>query len=67
MLRMSGMPQIHMKVIVTDNPPTGMGEVGIPCVAPAIGNAVASSPARFREVRSATAARTDKDAARSAS
>ena len=40
-LRMSDMPQIHMKVIVTDNPPTGMGEVGIPCVAPAIGNAVA--------------------------
>ena len=30
-----------MKVIVTDNPPTDMGEVGIPCVAPAIGNAVA--------------------------
>src|SRR4051812_16223906 len=40
-LRMSDVPQIHMKVIVTDNPPTGMGEVGIPCVAPAIGNAVA--------------------------
>src|SRR5215213_4949227 len=40
-LRMSDLPQIHMKVIVTDNPPTGMGEVGIPCVAPAIGNAVA--------------------------
>ena len=40
-LRMSDVPQIHMKVLVTDNPPTGMGEVGIPCVAPAIGNAVA--------------------------
>ena len=40
-LRMSDVPQIHMKVIVTDNPPTGMGEVGIPTVAPAIGNAVA--------------------------
>src|SRR5205807_8796553 len=40
-LRMSDVPQIHMKVIVTDNPPTGMGEVGIPCIAPAIGNAVA--------------------------
>ena len=40
-LRMSDMPQVHMKVLVTDNPPTGMGEVGIPTVAPAIGNAVA--------------------------
>ena len=40
-LRMSDMPVVHMKVIVTDNPPTGMGEVGIPCVAPCIGNAVA--------------------------
>jgi isoquinoline 1-oxidoreductase subunit beta len=40
-LRMSDVPQIHMKVLLTDNPPTGMGEVGIPTVAPAIGNAVA--------------------------
>jgi len=40
-LRMSDVPQIHTKVIVTDNPPTGMGEVGIPTVAPAIGNALA--------------------------
>ena len=40
-MRMSEVPQMHMKVIVTDNPPTGMGEVGIPTVAPAIGNAVA--------------------------
>jgi isoquinoline 1-oxidoreductase beta subunit len=40
-LRMSDVPQIHTRVIVTDNPPTGMGEVGVPCVAPAIGNAVA--------------------------
>jgi hypothetical protein len=29
------------KFIATNNPPTGMGEVGIPTVAPAIGNAVA--------------------------
>src|SRR2546429_901210 len=42
----SDLPQIHMKVIVTDNPPTGMGEVGIPCVAPAIGNAVAQLTGR---------------------
>jgi isoquinoline 1-oxidoreductase beta subunit len=40
-MRMSDMPELHIKVIATDNPPTGMGEVGIPTVAPAIGNAVA--------------------------
>jgi isoquinoline 1-oxidoreductase beta subunit len=39
-LRMSDMPEIHTKLIVTDNPPTGMGEVGVPSVAPAIANAV---------------------------
>ena len=27
--------------VASDNPPTGMGEVGIPTLAPAIGNAVA--------------------------
>ena len=40
-MRMSDMPEIHIKIIATDNPPTGMGEVGMPTVAPAIGNAVA--------------------------
>lgn len=39
-LRMSDMPQIHTKILVTDNPPTGIGEVGVPAVAPAIANAV---------------------------
>jgi isoquinoline 1-oxidoreductase beta subunit len=39
-LRMSDVPEIHTKVIVTDNPPTGLGELGVPTVAPAIGNAV---------------------------
>jgi len=40
LIRMSDMPQIHTKVIVTDNAPTGLGELGVPTVAPAIGNAV---------------------------
>ena len=40
-MRMSDIPELHIKIMPTDNPPTGMGEVGIPCVAPAIGNAVA--------------------------
>jgi len=39
-LRMSDMPQIHTKILVTDNSPTGLGELGVPTVAPAIGNAV---------------------------
>jgi isoquinoline 1-oxidoreductase beta subunit len=39
-LRMGDMPEIHTKLIATDNPPTGMGEVGVPAVAPAIANAV---------------------------
>jgi len=39
-LRMSDVPEIHTKVIVTDNSPTGLGELGVPTVAPAIGNAV---------------------------
>lgn len=40
-MRMSDMPELFIKIISSNNPPTGMGEVGIPCVAPAIGNAVA--------------------------
>jgi isoquinoline 1-oxidoreductase subunit beta len=39
-MRMSDMPMIHTRMIVTDNSPTGLGELGVPCVAPAIGNAV---------------------------
>jgi len=40
-LRMADVPQIHTKIVASDNPPTGIGEVGIPTVAPAIANAVA--------------------------
>jgi isoquinoline 1-oxidoreductase beta subunit len=40
LMRMADMPLIHTKVIVTDNAPTGLGELGVPTVAPAIGNAV---------------------------
>jgi isoquinoline 1-oxidoreductase beta subunit len=39
-LRMSDMPEIHTKIVASDGPPTGMGEVGVPAVAPAIANAV---------------------------
>jgi isoquinoline 1-oxidoreductase beta subunit len=40
-MRMSEVPPIEVKVISTDNPPTGIGEAGVPVVAPAIANAVA--------------------------
>ena len=39
--RMADVPPVEIKVISTDNPPTGMGEAGIAVVAPAIANAVA--------------------------
>jgi len=40
-LRMSEIPPMEVKVISTDNPPTGIGEAGVPVVAPAIANAFA--------------------------
>lgn len=39
--RMSDIPPIQVKVISTDNAPTGVGEAGTPVIAPAIANAVA--------------------------
>ena len=38
-LRMSDMPEIHTRIVATNNPPTGMGEIGVVAVAPAIANA----------------------------
>jgi isoquinoline 1-oxidoreductase beta subunit len=40
--RMNEVPEIHVQLIRTDNEPTGVGEVSMPLVAPAIGNAVAA-------------------------
>ena len=39
-LRMNEAPKVTTKVIVTDNKPGGIGEVGLPPVAPAVANAV---------------------------
>jgi isoquinoline 1-oxidoreductase subunit beta len=39
-LRMHDMPEIHTKIVATDNPPSGMGEIGVITVAPAIANAM---------------------------
>jgi isoquinoline 1-oxidoreductase beta subunit len=40
--RMNEMPDIHVDLIVTDNHPTGAGQMATPLVAPAIANAVAA-------------------------
>ncbi len=39
-LRMRDIPEIHTKVVASNNPPTGMGEIGVVAVAPAIANAL---------------------------
>ena len=39
---MSDVPNIEVKVVSTDNPPTGAGEDGVPLVASAVGNAIAA-------------------------
>ena len=49
--RMSDMPTIEVRVVSTDNPPTGAGEDGLPLVGGAIGNAVAAlTGVRLREL-----------------
>jgi len=40
-LRMSDIPPMDVKVISNDSEPTGVGEAGVPVIAPAIANAVA--------------------------
>ena len=39
-MRMSEVPEIHTRIVATNNPPTGMGEIGVMTVAPAIANAI---------------------------
>ena len=39
-LRMDEAPQVHVNVMVTENKPGGIGEVGLPPVAPAVANAL---------------------------
>ena len=49
--RMSDVPNIEVKVVSTDNPPTGAGEDGVPVVACAVGNAIAAlTGVRLREL-----------------
>lgn len=50
-LRMADMPEIHTKIVRSNAAPTGMGEVGVLPVAPAIANAVAQlTGKRLREL-----------------
>lgn len=39
-LRMSDMPEIHTRIVASNNAPSGMGEIGVVSVAPAIANAL---------------------------
>ncbi|MBO0751476.1 MAG: xanthine dehydrogenase family protein molybdopterin-binding subunit [Bradyrhizobiaceae bacterium] len=49
--RMSDVPHIEVRVVSTDNPPTGAGEDGVPVTACAVGNAVAAlTGVRLREL-----------------
>jgi isoquinoline 1-oxidoreductase subunit beta len=49
--RMSDVPHIEIKVVSTDNHPTGGGEEGVPLVACAVGNAIAAlTGVRLREL-----------------
>jgi isoquinoline 1-oxidoreductase beta subunit len=48
--RMDEIPEIAVKVVPTDNHPTGVGQMATPLVAPAIANAVAElAGVRLRE------------------
>ena len=49
--RMSDVPHIEIKIVSTDNKPTGGGEEGVPLVACAVGNAIAKlTGVRLREL-----------------
>ena len=50
-MRMNEMPNIEVRAISTNNPPTGMGEIGLGSVSGAIANAVfAATGARVRHL-----------------
>ncbi len=42
-LRMNEMPKVEVHLVKSTNPPTGIGEAGVPLIAPAVANAVSSA------------------------
>jgi isoquinoline 1-oxidoreductase beta subunit len=50
-LRMNETPDIEVHIVSSDESPTGIGEIGLPAVAPALGNAIfAATGKRLREL-----------------
>ncbi len=45
-LRISDMPKINVHIVASDAPPSGVGEPGVPAVAPAISNAIFAATGR---------------------
>jgi isoquinoline 1-oxidoreductase beta subunit len=46
MLRMNEMPEIEVVILESEHEPTGVGEPGVPPVAPAVANALAAGTGR---------------------
>ena len=51
MMRMNEIPEVEVQVLASSEPPTGVGEPGLPPIAPAVANAVfAATGQRLREL-----------------
>ena len=51
LLRMDEMPKVEVHIVKSDKPPTGIGEIAVPPIAPAVTNAVfAATGKRIRRI-----------------